>query len=333
MSNNDARVWVLLGHRKGDNNQLLALAEGLGLPFETRQLRYNQLRHLPKELLGGNLASLVPSARSLVRPPWPDLTGAIGHRIVPVGRDIRRASHGHTKIVQLGNPRLHPSFFDLVISTPQYRMPPVSNVVPLPFAMTRVSQLREITAEERQFFDGLPRPHRLMVVGGPNWLWRVDEQDAVRASHTLMARCEADGGTLIVIGSPRTEASVSRALEAALRDTRHKFVSGKTPSYPSLLQDADEIHVTADSVSMISEAILTRKPVGIIPIRPKLSATLAHGLANVGLLRRPKPDLPAFWKEIEAKNLAGTVKAPLASEVEDPIVTAVTAVRRLLERA
>jgi len=34
------RVWVLLGHRRGDNNQLLALAEALGVPFETRTMTY-----------------------------------------------------------------------------------------------------------------------------------------------------------------------------------------------------------------------------------------------------------------------------------------------------
>ena len=33
------RIWVLLGHRKGDNNQLLALAQALKLPFETRTIR------------------------------------------------------------------------------------------------------------------------------------------------------------------------------------------------------------------------------------------------------------------------------------------------------
>ena len=36
------RIWVLLGHRRGDNNQLLALAEGLGLPFETRTIGYRK---------------------------------------------------------------------------------------------------------------------------------------------------------------------------------------------------------------------------------------------------------------------------------------------------
>jgi hypothetical protein len=35
------RVWLLLGGRTGDNNQLLALAEALAFPFEVKRLRYN----------------------------------------------------------------------------------------------------------------------------------------------------------------------------------------------------------------------------------------------------------------------------------------------------
>ena len=46
------RIWVLLGERRGDNNQLLALGRGSGLPFETRTLSYRKpgrswLRLLP----------------------------------------------------------------------------------------------------------------------------------------------------------------------------------------------------------------------------------------------------------------------------------------------
>src|SRR4029079_2771930 len=99
-------------HRKGDNNQLLALAHSLGLPFETRTLRYNHLRRLPKRLLGPGLASVLPSARRWLRPQWPCLVLGIGQSSVPVARYIRRASGGRSKLVRLGNPRLDAKHFD-----------------------------------------------------------------------------------------------------------------------------------------------------------------------------------------------------------------------------
>ena len=33
MTGQPPRIWVLLGERRGDNNQLLGLAEALGLPL------------------------------------------------------------------------------------------------------------------------------------------------------------------------------------------------------------------------------------------------------------------------------------------------------------
>lgn len=60
-----ARAWVLLGHRGGDNAQVLALAEALGLPFETFTLvddrGMNPLMHAARSL-----------SRAMIMPP--DLT-------------------------------------------------------------------------------------------------------------------------------------------------------------------------------------------------------------------------------------------------------------------
>jgi len=324
------RIWVLLGHRKGDNNQLLALAQALDVPFETRSMRYNQLRRLPKRLLGPGLASVLPSARQWLRPPWPDLVLGIGHRSVPVARYIRRASGGSSNLVRLGNPRLDANHFDLVITTPQYGLQPSERVLRLPLTITSLQPQATVTDEERKFLDALPRPHRLMVVGGRNKHWRVSEAEAAGAAHSLMARCEQDGGTLIVVGSPRTEPGVQQAVADAIAGSRHRHVAGKAPSYPCLLQDADEIHVTADSVSMLSEAIFTGKPVGMIPVRRSFRGALAYALWNAGIARRPKPDLRAVWEELKSTGLVGVIDAPRAGERPNPVTRGVEAVKALL---
>jgi len=177
MSQGEPRIWVLLGHRRGDNNQLLALAHALHLPFETRSLRYNLLRKVPKQVLGRQLVSVLPETRKWLEPPWPDLVLGIGHRSVPVARRIRIASGGRTKLVQLGNPRVHPRNFDLVITTPQYGVQEYRNVVRLPLAMDSPHAPNVLTDDERAFLDALPRPHRLLVLGGPNKHWFVAPDD------------------------------------------------------------------------------------------------------------------------------------------------------------
>src|SRR5438067_1929619 len=79
-----ARVWALLGPHRGDNNQILALANALGLPFEEKILSYNQLRRLPTGLLGATFASLDAQCRKLIEGEPPDLTISPGRRSVPV---------------------------------------------------------------------------------------------------------------------------------------------------------------------------------------------------------------------------------------------------------
>lgn len=330
MSGAQPRIWALLGHRKGDNYQVLALAQGLGLPFETRSLRYNVLRRLDKRLLGRSLASVVPSAASWLRPPWPDLVIGIGHRSVPVARFIRHASGGKTKLVQVGNPRIHPDTFDLMITLPQHPIEGSDRLVRLPLAMASPHAVEAPTDEERQFLDALPRPHRLMVIGGPNKHWRIAPEDAAGAARALANRCDRDGGTVIAVGSPRTPAAVLDAVEDAIAGTSHKVVRGGVPRYVCLLEDADEIHVTADSVSMLSEAIFTGKPVGMIPIRMSPRGKRRHGLSDRGLLPAPRPDLRAFWRSLEADGLVGTLDAPRAAQVRDPAEQAVAAVLKLL---
>src|SRR5438477_7585667 len=79
-------VWALLGPHRGDNNQVLALAEALGLPFEQKMLSYNGLRRVPPGLLGATFASVAMGSRTLLEGEPPDLTLSTGLRRVPVGR-------------------------------------------------------------------------------------------------------------------------------------------------------------------------------------------------------------------------------------------------------
>ena len=131
--NGAPRIWVLMGDRRGDNNQLLALAEGLGLPFETRTMDYRWHSKYHRKIF----------------------RSSIGQRTVPVARWIRHHSGGRARLVRLGHPRAPNRLFDLVITTPQYPVPPADNVITLPLAMNRFRAPPEPTcccrsAERRQ---------------------------------------------------------------------------------------------------------------------------------------------------------------------------------------
>jgi mitochondrial fission protein ELM1 len=322
-------IWVLLGQRTGDNNQLLRLATELGLPFRVLELRYNPLHFIPPRLLGATLVSLDRASREQIRPPWPELVLGIGHRSVPVALAIRRLSESKTSLVRLGNPRLEPRNFDLVITTPQYRVPDAANVIRLPVGISTARKLKR-TREETEWLDRLPRPRRLLLIGGDTFMWSLDPDGVARAAESLKQKAERDGGSTIAVSSARSGKAVLEAVASALRESWHGLVWGRFPRYPVLLANSDEIHVTADSVAMVSDAVATGKPVGLIMPEKTASGRFFYGMTKFGM-RVPIRDIHRFSASIRNQGLAGTVEHPVAGKLKvDPLDVAVSAVRKLL---
>jgi len=321
----EPRIWVLLGPRTGDNNQALALAEALGLPFETRTLAYNRLQAL-SVWLPPTALTLDGTCRKHLQAPWPDLVIAIGRRSVPVARWIKQQNKGRTKLVRIGHPRIDPGLFDLVITTRQYPVPPGDNVLLLPLAMSRFTTPPEPTAEEARWIAELASPRRLLAIGGATKYWSLSAERVADAVTSLQQR----NMSLIVATSRRTDPDVTEAVRAALAPAS-QLVDGAFPRFPVLLDHADEIFVTGDSVSMLSEAILTGKPVGLVPIEQddKGRRKLGNAPQEAGP-DASRRDLRRFWDYLRDEELIGTVERPIASKVQNPVDTAAQAVRSLL---
>jgi uncharacterized protein len=323
------RVWLLLGARRGDNNQLLALGHALGLPFETKTIAYNALRHLPLlHRLG--LTILARKSRGLIAPPWPDLVISIAYSGVAVGRFVRKQSGGRTRLVHLGNPRTSTDDLDLVIITPQYSRKAAPNVLALPFPIGNPARLATANDEEKAWLRKLPRPRRLVAVGGSTRKWRVDDSELDRAVEHLQNGSASDGGSVIAVTSPRTTLATKRRLQARLINHGNAVVD-TFPRFAVLLAACDECYVTADSVSMLSEAILTGKPVGMIAITRSLRGKIGDWLHRHVWNFPRHADLTQFWNFLTAHNLVGTVEFPIASNCGDTIGSAVKAVRSVME--
>ena len=321
-------IWVLIGERTGDNNQALALAEALGLPFAVKQLDYNKLQSL-SVWLPPTTITLTKAARAGLAAPWPDLVIAIGRRSVPVARWIKRQNGGRTKLVRIGHPRIDPKLFDLVVTTRQYPVPPGTNVVLLPVAMSRHLEPPEPSAEETEWLAAVPAPRTLLAIGGATKYWTLPTTriERVVAEH-------APGMSLIVVTSRRTDpALVDRLRTMAAANTEMRLVDGPSPRFAVLMAAAAEIFVTGDSVSMLSEAVLTRKPVALIPIEQddKGKRELGPEPQETGPNARRR-DLRRFWNHLIDEGMVGTIDdgPKRAAAIPNPNRIAAEAVRRLL---
>ncbi len=145
--------------------------------------------------------------------------------------------------------------------------------------------------------------------------WSLTADDLTAAIAVLSESANRRGGSLAVSGSPRTPADLMDAVRQALPAALHGHIeTSRDGGLAALLDQADEIFVTGDSMTMIAEAIYTGKPVGIIPL--KLSADgvrkLGPAIATDGA-RTKRRDLRRFWVELWARHLAGTLARPLAA--------------------
>ena len=283
------RVWVLAGDKPGDNAQCLALAATLGWPTEVKQLRYRAARGALR-LPGTKRFPLDVAASSPLAPPWPDLVIGAGRRSVPVAEDIRRRAGGATRLVQLGRPRVDLARFDLVITTPQYRLPERPNVLhlTLPMHAPDAEARRRAAGVWGPKLAALPRPWIALLVGGSAKPFVLDAPAAHRLAAEVNALAAAEGASLLVSTSRRTPAAAARTLADDLRvpaHVHHWTAAGGPNPYAAYLALADAFVVTGDSASMLAEACGTGRRVWIadLPRRLGLRAHAKNLVRNVVL--------------------------------------------------
>ena len=261
------RVWVMMGHKAGDNSQILALAEGLGWPFEIKHLVYRPTELITNFLTPRTLLGIIRGKSSPLAPPWPDLIISAGRRNEPACRWIQLRADRRVRLVHCGRPWAPIECFDLVVTTPQYRLPNRPNVLHNVTPLQRVSERRLEAARDLwgRRLTHLPRPHIAVMIGGDAGPYVLDREAAALLGRAASALASKQGGALLVTSSARTPKLTIDALEARLDCPASVFRwtpdSAADNPYFGYLASADAFVVTSESMSMLTEACSTRKPV------------------------------------------------------------------------
>jgi mitochondrial fission protein ELM1 len=306
-------VWVLLGKGTGGNGQMISLAEALGWPFAAKQLVYNRLSHCPNVLLGAAAISIDRRRSAALEPPWPDLVIAGSRRSAPVARWIKRQSGGVTRLVHLMHTQAPLEHFDLIITTPQYRLPTRPNVLHNAAPLNHIDPRRVASAADQWAarLARLPRPYTALLVGGDSSAYVLDPATADRLGRETSAQVRATGGALLLTTSARTPAAATQALLAAIDCPAYTYQwrpgDAENP-YHAFLALADRFIVTADSASLLAEACATGKAVQIFewPVR----AEARRGMK--GLLRR--------WGEIRDRQVESVLTSTRSARLYDRLV-------------
>lgn len=248
--------WILSDGRTGTENNARGLAEALGLTYEVKHVTLRQ----PWKTLSPWLRLRLKYAfnNSALTAPWPDIVITAG-RTPAVGSLYIGQQSRETLRVHITNPGVSPKLFDLIVAPAHDRLSGV-NVLNTVGALHRVTGEKLTQAAEfwHSKFSHLPRPWHALLVGGDTKDYKLSADSAVR----MLKEIKAKGGSVLVTASRRTSDAARAALGAAdyIWDGQ-----GENP-YFGLLALADNLFVTADSISMLSEAASVGKPTYMLPL-------------------------------------------------------------------
>ena len=309
-------TWALSDGTAGNMRQADALALALGINPQAHHVLDPRLpwrAWAPLCSPGSEHAFGAAFANALATPPL--LAIGCGRQAALATRLLR--AHG-AKAVQILDPRIDPSHWDLVIA-PQHDRLHGANVIGTLGSLHPVDDLwlAQARADFASFAD-MPRPRTALLIGGSSRHVRFDRM----AFEVLASRLESvlvrDGGSMLLSASRRTPSELRGVL-------RHRYIEtpgttwldasdGDNP-YPGMLAWADRIVCSPDSVNMISEACATTVPVFVFDpgrARGRLRVFLDALLAR-GRIRAADATLAAFNVEPlrETARVAAEVQARL----------------------
>ncbi|MFA5041011.1 MAG: mitochondrial fission ELM1 family protein [Bdellovibrionales bacterium] len=267
----DLSCWVVTDGRAGMENQCLGLAEALGLLPVVKRIKLRSPWKQLSPYLRCGLSYAVSNEGDPITPPWPDILIASGRASVPASLYVRRASKvgekGGTFTVQIQNPVINPSFFDLVV-VPRHDRLEGTNVMATLGSMHRIS-LEKLAVEASKFLPqvaSLPSPRIGVSIGGSNAVYSFSSEEMQNVAMQLKALVMREGSLMVTI-SRRTGAENLAILKKTLHGTQSYIWDGQGENpYFGILGLAEAMLVTCDSVNMISEACSTGKPVMIIDL-------------------------------------------------------------------
>ena len=237
----------------GKVSQAEGLAEALGWPFESIVVRlrrpwsWSAAYRQPPGLLCCGLEEKLPQL-------WPDLLISCGRRSVPVAAAVKRAAGGRTFAVHIQNPRTPLPCFDLIVPLEHDGLAG-PNVVVSRAALHRITP-EKLAAAAEEWRGRLGNLNVAVLLGGRSRSYRFTRETIDKLASGLACL----DGQIAITPSRRTDPGVVDALKARL--PRAWFWDGASRNpYLGMLALARHVVVTEDSVSMISEAISTGKPV------------------------------------------------------------------------
>jgi len=262
-------IWAVSDGRVGIERQALSVMHALRelAPLgDSRVVRLTpgepQLS-LPADMWPFPKLALPPEQRAILDGELPDVWIACGRRSIPYSIGVRKWSAGGTFTVQLQDPRVSATKFDLVVP-PEHDGLIGENVISTVGAPIHYPQ-SAIDAAAVRFpeYGADPSPRVLVVLGGDSKTHTMAERRAIEIER-LLSPLPVRDIKLWITTSRRTPAHAVARFRAFAETYGARFWANEAQDGPNpylaMLHYCDAVLVTEDSTNMITDAAWFGKP-------------------------------------------------------------------------
>lgn len=259
-----ADCWCISTGMAGMNSQTsgLANAVGLGFEFKDTHLRF------PWNCMP---LACIPRAPWVMRNPDEFITEVPPKLVVSCGRHgvipalyLRKRFDRQVFLVHLQDPTINPALFDLVVA-------PKHDGVSGPNVYETMGAIHYVTPDKLAAASRTPeaaavrgdgsRPVVAVLLGGPNNYYAFSLSDLTRMSEKLKRMVQTHSVRLAVLKSRRTPQPVADLFQREFGADHFVWDGTGTNPYFAAMAQAKCFVCTGDSVSMITEASSTGRPV------------------------------------------------------------------------
>lgn len=262
-------TWILYDAGKvGSYHQALGVAEKLSTKIETYPIKVKEFwSYFPSQLWPLS-SKIFMNPPVLIPSHLPQIIVSSGRRSGPLALSIKKKleKKGHKVFcVHLMDPQANRKAFDLIISPSHDELNGI-NVIK---TIGTIHHLTKERLEEASFkpSPGLKGPFLGVILGGDSrhYNYSTTDIDALM-DHLKEWQTKTEGGILIT-PSRRTNPEIYHYLQSKLDGMPHYLWNFSDPNpYPKIYDLCDELIVTNDSISMMSEACFSGKTVYILEL-------------------------------------------------------------------
>ncbi len=293
-------IWIISDGTKGMENQSLALAKLLNKNFEL--IEFNPPYLLKKFPFISKLYIYYIKNNLLKNKTPPSFIITTGKRMTGVSIAMKFILKDDVINIHIQDPKLPFEYFDLLL-IPEHDNVTAKNVIQTKGALTffNFNELNKFKTKEINLIKGDKKNLILLMIGGDNKRYKPKNCDYYDLSVSILKATKNLNCKLLVLLSRRTPLKAAKILNYSFLKHNENFqiiTSTEQNPYPDILQIADYIIVTSDSVNMVSETATLPIPLFVSKFSKETSkiSNFLKNLEDLGILKKFEGQLFHYCK-------------------------------------